>query len=234
MSQYNTPPTGDFGLPHAGMNPYGPEPGNSLPWCRSAGVMQIVLGSLTALMSFCMGIMSTQAKNGKLPPESLEQLNRLASSSGLSVQTLLLAASVAMFVPAVLLIALGIFVWRGSRVGIILSLILAALGAAYVLLNTVVAAAEGAAGGAGVCIMAVPLGLSVTLFVLLIRAWLEARKAKQPNAAYMAQVQQYYQQYYQRQQQQYQAGSQPPQGPVASPPPPPPGGPSNPPPPPFQ
>lgn len=233
MSQYNPPPMGGSTNPYAGMNPYAAAPGTSLPACRGAAILQIVLGSLMALMAFCFGFMAYALAAGEIPADKTAELEQLASSAGMSIHSILIAMSIMVLIPAVLLVVLGIFVWRGSRACIMTSIVLVGLGELLVLMNLIGSLFSGNAGSvaAGACMMAVPLALMGMLMVMLVRGWRETGAIGQTAMDYQGQMQRYYQQYYQYQQQQQQTQQGIPQAPV---PPPPPGAPGNPPPPPMQ
>ncbi|HYE19370.1 MAG TPA: hypothetical protein VEA69_13050 [Tepidisphaeraceae bacterium] len=192
---------------NAGYNPYA----NLLGPAKRAGVLQIVLGSLGALMGLCVGILFAAAFH-----EMLKQPG-MALPPGVdpeTVQTVFVAVGFAIAGFSILLLILGVFVLKGGKGAAITSIVLAILATLYFAFNTVVVLGQGNPVG-------VMLSLGLLGAFVWLTAWLfQAVGAINQNQAAQAQAAQYYQ-YYQQQQaagqappsQQPQAWGQPGQAP---------------------
>ena len=179
MSQYPDP--GSYTYPPYGYNPYGPDP--QAP-ARRAGMLMFVLGVLMMLGGMCLFGFGWAYPLDKLPPEQAQLIQQMEKESGIEAQQVFIAMGVAVALPSLLLLILGLFVRRGGMGSIVTSMVLVGLmilvEAIYVLMGLLqtIRGQEGAA--AGLCMLIVPLVLLIVLMVMLIQA---ARNAGQVRAA---------------------------------------------------
>jgi len=166
-----------------GPNPYA----NPLAAAKRAGVLQIVLASLAMLFGMCAGgslmvvTPEMMAQSGqKLPP-------------GFSIEMLRIVGAILLGMGALgaLMLILGIFVVKASKGATIASIIIACLGMAYFIFETIYQLSQGSGGAL------------VDLVLVAIIAWLVVwlfQAVGGINKHRIAQFQ--YAQYYQQQQQQ--------------------------------
>ena len=237
--QQYPPATFDYYQPAGAPDVLGPN--------KRAAVMMFIVAAVTLIGALCC------AGAGAMLPQLLAQ-NPGASADleaqmppGMSMDMLrvtLVVAAVLVLLLAVAFVVLGVFVRKGSKVAVVLSIVLAIVVLLYLLLNAAVSMVQqrGAPGQAAatVCMMAVPIGMLALLVFLLFGALRASGAAQALREQQMQQYWQYayaQQMYAQQQQQaqqmqrmQMQQGQQPAQGPrpggaeayAPSPPPPPP------------
>lgn len=191
---------------------------NPVAPARRAGVLLIIIGSMSVLFGFCVGAVfmivpiEQLLAQGGLPPEAMNGV----SPQQMKVQMMVM--SVVLLILGAVGIAIGTVVRRGSRgaiiAGIVLSGIVVLFGALQVLGGVLMAALHpNPATMLGVCMITVPLALLLLAIVWLVQALRGANQAMVMQQQYMAQLWQ------SQQQQGYYA---PPGYGYAQPPPPPP------------
>ena len=211
---------------------YGPVPGQDpvahlLAPARRASWLSIILAVVLMACGACAGAFYFLPLD-QLPPEQRAEFTRMEeqmrAQTGLSFRTAMAAAGAVMFVPALLLLVLGILVRNGSGGIAIALIVLTSLLLLLGLLNLATSlpgVARNPSAAIGLCVVVIPVALLGLLLYFLIGA---VRNAPQLRAV----REQYQSQYWQHQQNQQTYG-QPWQG--APPPPPPPpldsGGPSD-------
>ena len=178
-----------YGQPQS-YDPYA-NPSPAYPRCRAAGTVQIIVGAMGALLAFCLlGAMAMLAR-GIMTPEQQAELTKLTGSLD-ALNTLLLAAGGCLGVPGLLLVALGVFVWRGAKKAIIGSIVAVSLLLVLLLAGTLLGLVGGQASLESVLSNGVPIVAMAILLTLLIRALQELSAATQQAPTYEQQWQQYY------------------------------------------
>lgn len=214
MSQYN-PASPNPSDPYSGanayaaMNPYA-SLGSVRPACKWAGILQLVVGGLLIVLSLCMGVGVSMLDSTEMPAETREQLQKVLGETGVTMEQLKFFTAIflgaCLFLPAVLMIVLGIFVMRGSKFGVITSIVLASIGALLLLafIGAPLLGANPISVASNACMGALPLAGLGCLLVMLIRALRElarpgavmaASSVPSAQAQYQQQWAAYYQQY---------------------------------------
>ncbi|MDB5292565.1 MAG: hypothetical protein JWL69_3806 [Phycisphaerales bacterium] len=151
------------------------------------------LGLFCGVFMLFAGAVLTPAQVAASPQAA--QIQQMESQIGMSIQKIAQVVGAMMGIPALLFLILGYFVYRGSKVGIILSLILTGITLLFLAVNLVTGAIGGAANAAmGMCMLSVPIILSGLLLAWLIQAL-------RASSAVAAMQQQYHAQYAYHQQQ---------------------------------
>jgi hypothetical protein len=205
LTQFNSPPYPRPGQTahYVQADPYaGQGAGGNLKMCRTAAVVQIVVGACISLMAFCvlaLGAVVAMAGDA-LPAEQQAELSELTSQFGDWAGVIFVITGICIGLPGLGQIALGLFVWRGSKASLIISMLLAGLFGGLSLVNLAALALGGVpANPAGACLDVLMLAVAIGLAVLLVMAYREAASLKAAWTAYEAQWQSYYQQQYQYQ-----------------------------------
>ena len=195
MSNPPTNPTNPFPQPPQHGQPQGYDPyATSRPAylrCRAAGTLQIIVGAAGALLAFCLLGAMVMLARGIMTPEQQAELTKLTGSLD-ALNTLLLAAGGCLGVPGLLLVALGVFVWRGAKKAIIASIIAASLLLVLLLAGTMLGLVGGQASLESVLSNGLPIVAMAILLTMLIRALQELGAARQQAPTYEQQWQQYY------------------------------------------
>ena len=189
------PTTFDYYQPAGAADVLGP--------AKRAAVMMFVVAGVTLLGAFCcagFGAMLPQvlAQNPAAAADLQAQMPPGMTNEMLRVTMIVLAVLVLLL--AVGLTVLGVFVRRGSKAAVIMSIVLVVLALLYLLLNTVVSVvmqrAPAPQMAMTVCMMAVPIGMLAFLLVLL---WGALRASDQARVLREQHMQQYWQYAYQQQ-----------------------------------
>lgn len=146
---------------------------------RTAGVIQIVLGSLATLLSFCFLAGLAMVQSSMLTPEQQAEFDRIGVELNGTMKTVFFVLGICMAIPSIAYIVLGAFVWRGSKVAVIISLVLTGL---LILLNLIGLANSvltGAVGLEGLCPSVGILGMLGVMAALLVWAWRDLQRLKQ-------------------------------------------------------
>jgi hypothetical protein len=186
-----------MGYANAAYNPYA----NLLGPAKRAGVLQVVLGSLGALMGLCVGLLFVAAFDEmmKQPGMALP-----ADVDPATVQMVFAVVGFGIAGLSVLLLVLGVFVIKAVKGATITSIVLSILATLYFAFNSIVVLGQGNPVG-------VMLSVGLLGAFIWLTAWLfQAVGAINQHVAAQAQAAQYYQ-YYQQQQAAGQAPSQQPQ-----------------------
>ncbi len=132
---------------------------------RAAATTQIIIGALGVLLAFCM--LGALGLLDRVAPEQQRELINMAGSRG-ELKRLLLTAGGCSGVPGLLLVVLGIFIWRGARWAVITSLVITVI----LLLLGLVGMIASIAGGSiqDTCGNIVPMVILGVLIALQIRA----------------------------------------------------------------
>ena len=205
--------------------PYPPPPPDLGRPARYAGLMMIILGSLTLVLGICAGGMGQflQTHLSQFPADFQAQLHKAETEMHASIQTIAIASAVIIAVPGVLLMVLSIFVRKGGFVSAVLGILFTGLILLYLVVNFLGSVALAAvhdprqAIGPG-CVGGVTIALFALQLYWLVKAAFNAGPLKafnQYQQAWQWQSQQHYQQF----QQPY--GTPPPPPPPGMPPPPP-------------
>lgn len=157
--------------PDGGYRPYDPytlaRPGNGAG--RGAGILQVTVAALGLLLAFCMLGAVEMLARGVFTPEQREELLSIAGSQE-SLKTVLITFGACAGVPSLILLILGMFVWRGARWAMISSIVVTSL----LLLVGGAGIAMGMAGGRAnleqACTNVVPLLVLGALLAAQIRA----------------------------------------------------------------
>ena len=204
MTQYN-PPTHRVPIQapgYAQADPYAGGEVGGLKRCRTAAIVQLVVGVCISLMAFCViaaGAVVVLAGDS-LPPEQQLELSEITSQLGDWAGAVFVITGICIGTPGLAQIVLSLFVWRGSKPGIILSGVLSGLLGGLSLLSLGALTIGGQpANPLGACMNVLMLAVSIGLVVLLVMAYREASLLKAAQSAYEAQWQSYYQQLYQYQ-----------------------------------
>jgi type II secretory pathway pseudopilin PulG len=182
--------------PYQPVNYYGPpSAANPLAPARRASILMFVLGTLGLLCGLFMllaGAVLTPARVAASPQAA--QIQQAEAQLGMPIEKIAQLVAAMMGLPALLFLILGFFVYRGSKVGIILSLILTGITLLFLAVDLIAGALGGAANATGMCIMSISIILSGLLFAWLIQAI-------RASSAVTAMAQQYQAQYAYHQQQ---------------------------------
>lgn len=174
--------------------------GGNLKMCRAAAVAQMAMGAIICLLAFCVLAVGAMVAGGVLPAEQQQELAEVTSQLGNAAGILFVVTGICVGLPGLGQIILGFFVWRGSKVGLVLSMVVDGLFGALMLLNLATLLSSGGVGNpAGLCVNTFMLAMVAGLFALLVMAHRESSAFKAAKLAYEAQWQQYYQQQYQYQ-----------------------------------
>jgi type II secretory pathway pseudopilin PulG len=166
------------------------------------------LGLLCGLFMLFAGTILTPAQVAASPQAA--QIQQAESQMGMPIGKIAQLVAVIMGMPALLFLILGYFVYRGSKAGIILSLILTGITLLFLAANLIAGALGGAGNAAmGMCIMSIPIILSGLLFAWLIQAIRASSAVAAMGQQYQAQYA-YHQQQLQAYQQQGGYGQQQP------------------------
>jgi hypothetical protein len=186
---------------------------------RAAGMMFFV-AALTLLGAFCcagVGAMLPQmmAENPAAFADFQAQFPQIGADT---LRVMMIVFAVLVLIVAVGLIVLGVFVRKGSKAAVIMSMVLVILALLYLVFNTVVSVVmqrvPAAQAGITVCFMLLPIGVLAALLFMLIQAMRSSDQARVLREQHMQQYWQYaYQQqmYAQQQQMQQPPGQQQPQ-----------------------
>jgi hypothetical protein len=189
---------------------------------KRAAIMMFVVAGLTLLGAFCcagFGAMLPQvlAQNPSAQADIQAQMPPGMSMDMLRMTMIVLAVIVLLL--AVGMTVLGVFVRKGSKAAIVMSIVLVILALLYLLINTVASVVMQRAPGPQlamtVCMMAVPIGMLAFLLLLLVGALRTSDQARVLREQHMQQYWQYayaQQMYAQQQQQQQQMQQQQQQG----------------------
>jgi len=191
---------------------------------RYASIFTLCVGGLILMGGVCFGLLGWLATD-QIMEQMLQSAGDAAITTGMMRAGLIAFAVVAVLLSLALL-ALAIFVWRGSVAAIITTIVIVSLVLLFAIFNSIssLLAASGAGGaqlvGAGCFALLVPTTL-IALIVMLTSALKAARRASNPLWQQQAL-------YWQYQQPQYSVYGQPGYGygppPIPPPPPPPPQG----------
>jgi hypothetical protein len=120
MSQYPSP----YSPPPYMQNPgyYAPYPIDPLRPAKRAGLLMIILGSVTVLLSMCMAGVGQMLKSTAVPPELAAQIQQL-ESKGITVGEYFAVIGGIFLIFAITEIVLGVLVRMGKTVAIVLSMI---------------------------------------------------------------------------------------------------------------
>jgi hypothetical protein len=188
---------------------------------KRAAIMMFVVAGVTLLGAFCcagFGAMLPQvlAQNPSAQADLQAQMPPGMSMDMLRMTMIVLAVIVLLL--AVGMTVLGVFVRKGSKAAVVMSIVLVVLALLYLLINTVVSVvmqrAPAPQMAMTVCMMAVPIGMLAFLLVLLWGALRSSDQARVLREQHMQQYWQYAyaQQMYAQQQQQMQQMQQQQQG----------------------
>jgi hypothetical protein len=155
---------------------------------RRAGILQIVLSSLSLLCGACLSAVSPM-----LTPELLAQQGR-AIPPGLDFdmfRTIVLISGIVLGASGLILVVLGVFVLRGSRAAIITSIVLVILGIVLQLINMIGQFSAGGSQAVGGLLNLVVAGILTWLVIWLFQANSAAGQLAGGAAAMMSQQQQF-------------------------------------------
>jgi hypothetical protein len=199
------------------------QPADVLGPARRAGGMMFVLAGVMLLGAFCCGgfgamLPQVLAQNPSTFAGLQEQVPELTPDM---LRIAMIAAAVVAGVAAIAMVALGVFVRRGSKVAVVLSMVLSILMLGYLLLSAVSSLVMHRQPPletvTGLCVMAIPIVLLGVLILFLYQAIGSSDRAAAAREQYMQQYWQYaYQQQMYSMQQQPGVAPQPP--PPTSPP----------------
>ncbi|HEX2972243.1 MAG TPA: hypothetical protein VHP11_07910 [Tepidisphaeraceae bacterium] len=168
---------------------------------RRASNLMFVLGALGLVAALsCLGVRAAIPWS-RLPPELAESFNQLETQTHVPAATFITGVAAIMGIPSVLLIALGFWVRRASKVAIYLAASLVVLILIVLALNILRGLTDAvripqAAPQAifGTCMVLVPTALFGLLLVWLSQAARNATTLREAQARYQAQYWQYLQQ----------------------------------------
>jgi hypothetical protein len=147
---------------------------------RRAGLLMIIMGVLVLLMAGCFGASAYVMSYGNNPPELQEKIEQMEAELGANAGEIAFAAMLVLLMPAVLCLALGIWVRSGSRVSAVLSMLLLAmmtLGTAFFMLSGL--AKGGTEAAAGLCLFGPLIALDVLTIIWLLQAIGNAGQVRQ-------------------------------------------------------
>lgn len=213
MSQYPSPyQVPPYAPGPAGYDPYSP----LLAPARRAGLLMIILGSVTAAYFVCNGAAFVVMPANQIFSTAAVPPGQQMPFSPQTMKTAGVAFSAVMLLVGVAMIVLGVMVRQNSGgailTGLILSSILALMAGLFVL-AMLVAGLTAPLMFVFACVLALPLALLILNLVWLAQAMRAGAQLRAAQAQYQAQ-------YWQYQQHQQAYAQQPWQGPVPPPPPP--------------
>lgn len=165
------PPQIPYGTPQSSYN-YRPTSSAA----RTAGVVQIVLGSLALLLSFCLLGGLAIVDSSMLTPQQQAELDRLGVELDGAMQIMFIVAGACMALPGIAYIILGAFVWRGAKVAVVISLVMTGLLMLLNLIGLASSVLSGAVGLEELCPSVAMLGALASLAALLAWAWRDLKR----------------------------------------------------------
>jgi hypothetical protein len=201
MSQYPSPyqpPTPQYPMSFD----YNQPAGDVLGPNRWAGGMMFAVAALMMIGAFCCaGLGAVMPSMMAQHPEAFAEINaQFPEITAEMWRTALIVLGVLVVIMSVVMIALGVFVRRGSKAAVVMSIVLTVLALLYFVISTLVSLVTHRQSptqmATGVCGMAVPFTVLGVLLVLLFRALPSSDRVR---AMRDQQVQQYWQYAYQQQ-----------------------------------